>query len=125
MPDPDAISNEKPLRAAGFSAGCATSAPETAAIGAGQVPMVLQQVPSCSGVELGPTLLPAGPGESGDAFAATAKVNNRYQLKRLVGRGGYATVYEAWDELLHRTVAIKVPRRERFVSKRQLEAFLT
>src|SRR5262245_9994949 len=52
-------------------------------------------------------------------------INNRYALKRLLGQGGYATVYEAWDGVLCRAVAIKIPRTERFRSKRILDEFLT
>src|SRR5262245_17822238 len=52
-------------------------------------------------------------------------INNRYALKRLLGQGGYATVYEGWDGVLCRSVAIKIPRAERFRSKRILDEFLT
>lgn len=33
----------------------------------------------------------------------------RYELREQLGRGGFATVYRAWDPELHRNVAIKVP----------------
>ncbi len=36
----------------------------------------------------------------------------RYELREPVGRGGFATVYRAWDPELGREVAIKVPRAE-------------
>ncbi|MGE5195618.1 MAG: serine/threonine-protein kinase, partial [Deltaproteobacteria bacterium] len=52
-------------------------------------------------------------------------INNRYALKRFLGQGGYATVYEAWDGMLCRSVAIKIPRAERFSSKKTLDEFLT
>lgn len=32
----------------------------------------------------------------------------RYRLGELIGRGGTATVHRAWDELLHRNVAVKI-----------------
>ena len=54
------------------------------------------------------------------------KTLNRYQLRRLVGRGGMADVYAAYDPLLEREVAVKVFKREeeqmlrRFVREAQL-----
>ncbi len=36
----------------------------------------------------------------------------RYEMREQVGRGGFATVYRAWDPALRREVAIKVPRAE-------------
>lgn len=36
----------------------------------------------------------------------------RYELRDVLGRGGFATVYRAWDPELRREVAIKVPRAE-------------
>lgn len=38
------------------------------------------------------------------------KIKNRYVLKRLIGQGGMADVYLAWDEILGREVAIKILR---------------
>jgi eukaryotic-like serine/threonine-protein kinase len=37
---------------------------------------------------------------------------DRYELRRLVGKGGMANVYEAYDPNFHRMVAIKVFKRE-------------
>ncbi len=34
----------------------------------------------------------------------------KYAVRRLVGRGGFAEVYEVWDEELHRRLAVKVLR---------------
>jgi hypothetical protein len=39
-----------------------------------------------------------------------AAVSDRYELRRVLGRGGMATVYLAWDRKHHRDVAIKVLR---------------
>src|SRR5690242_11362529 len=36
---------------------------------------------------------------------------NQYLLERLVGRGGFADVYRAWDTNLNRWVAIKILQR--------------
>jgi len=37
----------------------------------------------------------------------------RYKVQRLLGQGGFGIVYLAYDEPLDRSVAIKVPLRER------------
>ena len=37
-------------------------------------------------------------------------IAGRYQLKRLIGQGGMADVYEAEDLILKRTVAVKIMR---------------
>jgi WD40 repeat protein len=39
----------------------------------------------------------------------------RYEIRRAIGRGGFATVFCAWDAELRREVAIKIPRRELFL----------
>jgi serine/threonine protein kinase len=61
-------------------------------------------------------------------------LNNRYALKKRVGKGGMAVVYEAHDLMLERTVAIKILRetfskdpafRERFRQEAKAAANLT
>ncbi len=47
---------------------------------------------------------------------------NRYKIKRKIGQGGMAAVYEAYDQLNDRTVAIKIVRTE-YVSSRALDRF--
>lgn len=37
---------------------------------------------------------------------------DRYELRRLIGKGGMANVYEAYDPSFHRVVAVKVFKRE-------------
>ena len=37
-------------------------------------------------------------------------IDDRYSLKALIGRGGMAVVYRAWDQALERSVAIKILR---------------
>lgn len=40
------------------------------------------------------------------------RLNDRYRIERLVGNGGMANVYQAYDEILKRHVAIKILRTE-------------
>jgi WD40 repeat protein/tRNA A-37 threonylcarbamoyl transferase component Bud32 len=40
----------------------------------------------------------------------------RYELREVLGRGSFATVYRAWDPRLRREVAVKVPRSELLTS---------
>ncbi|HJT54890.1 MAG TPA: protein kinase [Ktedonobacteraceae bacterium] len=62
--------------------------------------------------------------------ALEGKTLNRYQLWRLVGRGGMANVYEGYDEAFQRKVAVKVFKREdegmllRFMREARLMASL-
>ncbi|MEZ6120545.1 MAG: serine/threonine-protein kinase [Pirellulaceae bacterium] len=39
-----------------------------------------------------------------------ASLIDRFQLKSCIGRGGFGTVWQAWDSQLQRDVAIKIPR---------------
>jgi eukaryotic-like serine/threonine-protein kinase len=48
----------------------------------------------------------------------------RYRVIRLLGRGGFGTVYLAHDDDLNRPVAIKVPRPERVSQPEDIEAYL-
>ena len=48
----------------------------------------------------------------------------RYTVTGLLGKGGFATVYLAWDEDLGRKVAIKVPRPGLLGSAQQVESFI-
>ena len=52
------------------------------------------------------------------------RLQDRYEFRSLLGAGGFGAVYEAWDELLRRAVAIKVARRDRFQGTRGRERFL-
>lgn len=57
-------------------------------------------------------------------------LDDRYELRRIIGKGGMANVYEAYDPNFHRMVAIKVFKREdeemlrRFIREAQLMAGL-
>lgn len=49
---------------------------------------------------------------------------DRFEIVREVGQGGFATVYEATDTLLHRRVALKVAHPEAIVSPALRRRFL-
>ncbi|MCU0724220.1 MAG: protein kinase [Planctomycetes bacterium] len=55
---------------------------------------------------------------------AGTKVNNEFELLRLLGQGGYGSVYEAVDLSLKRRVAIKLMLREKTTKKEFVEKFL-
>lgn len=48
----------------------------------------------------------------------------RYQIRRQLGMGGFGRVYLAWDEVLHREVALKVPHQEILAAPGRQQAFL-
>ena len=54
----------------------------------------------------------------------TGMVLGRYRIKRLKGKGGFGSVYEAKDEILGARVAIKVLNRRAERSPKALEQFL-
>ena len=58
----------------------------------------------------------------GVAHAVGARIG-RYVIRQQLGRGGFGTVYLAWDEQLQRAVAIKTPRPDRFKSSAEEERF--
>ncbi|MBY0460027.1 MAG: protein kinase, partial [Gemmataceae bacterium] len=49
----------------------------------------------------------------------------RYSLEALIGSGGYAQVWRAYDLQLHRHVAVKVPKPSRTLTASQIEDVLT
>jgi len=49
----------------------------------------------------------------------------RYQIKRFLGRGGFGTVYLAYDQQLDRYVAVKVPHPELIAHPEDAELYLT
>jgi WD40 repeat protein len=52
-----------------------------------------------------------GPGGSSDGGSLPRQLG-RYELRELIGRGGFARVYRAWDPTLRREVAVKVGHAE-------------
>lgn len=52
------------------------------------------------------------------------KLLDRYEFRRHLGRGGFGNVFEAWDERLHRLVAIKIARNDRFDAADSRQRFL-
>jgi len=50
--------------------------------------------------------------------------NGRYQVRRLLGEGGFGRVYLAYDSELQRDVAIKVPRIDRLDSRERIDAYM-
>jgi serine/threonine protein kinase len=52
-----------------------------------------------------------------------AQFAERYTVQSPIGEGGFGTVMLAYDEKLERSVAIKIPRRDRFRNAQELEAF--
>ncbi len=50
-------------------------------------------------------------------------IGGRYRLDEEIGRGGMSTVYRAYDNVLERTVAIKLMHREIAADSAQLERF--
>lgn len=49
---------------------------------------------------------------------------SRYQVKKILGQGGFGIVYLAYDEQLQRLVAIKVPHRHLVDRPEDAEAYL-
>jgi len=57
-------------------------------------------------IDIDPSSEP-GSGEAGTAAQPTLSSIGRYALKQQLGQGGLGTVFEAWDPLLSRMVAVK------------------
>jgi tetratricopeptide (TPR) repeat protein len=55
--------------------------------------------------------IPRGPGRSGPVADEPQSIG-RFRIVRRIGRGGFGTVFEAYDTELDRMVALKIPRQE-------------
>lgn len=51
-------------------------------------------------------------------------LGDKYELKALLGHGGMGAVFLAWDNLLHRQVAVKIVRPERALTRAALDRFM-
>jgi serine/threonine-protein kinase len=65
---------------------------------------------------------PQAAGRRESAFVGVT-LGGRYQLQRVIGRGGMSTVHRAFDTVLERTVAIKLMHRNQARDSGQLERF--
>lgn len=59
-----------------------------------------------------------------DASALFHGPSARYSIQRSLGKGGFGIVYLAWDRLLGRQVAVKLPRPELLMTRTNLQRFL-
>jgi eukaryotic-like serine/threonine-protein kinase len=76
-----------------------------------------------SDVTVGSVCFPSSVGDSVSS-APVPTGFGRYEVIRVLGKGGFGTVYLARDGELSRPVAIKVPRRGLLCSKEQVDSFL-
>lgn len=58
-----------------------------------------------------------------DAAVITSAFKHRFEIQRLIGKGGMAVVYKARDLVLNRTVAIKILRSMRMMDRNAIVRF--
>src|SRR5688572_9351074 len=63
------------------------------------------------------------PAEDAHRQRLQSTIGERYELRHLVGRGGFAEVYAAWDAREQRMVAVKTLRFDLPASRSVLERF--
>ncbi len=79
--------------------------------------------PQCgSRTGLGDSKVQPGPGED-VASRLTRALSDKYQVRRLLGEGGFAQVFEVWDADLQRRLAVKVLKPDIAWSSGMLERF--
>src|SRR5437870_6334336 len=71
-------------------------------------------------VTVAPPVASAAPMALADTPASIA----RFEVRHLLGEGGFGRVYEAYDPSLKRTVALKVARPEQMQTPERVERFL-
>lgn len=68
--------------------------------------------------------LASGEGAGGSEGSADGAMLGRFRIIGVLGEGRYATVYRAYDPVLERDLALKVPRSELLGSTKVVERFL-
>jgi len=70
--------------------------------------------------------LPSPPQVSGHVSAQRAlpKQIGRFEVRQLLGQGAFGQVFRAWDPMLERDVAIKLPLTERLTTEEDVQRFL-
>ncbi len=69
------------------------------------------------------TIKPVVPADR-ETAAAMPKTIGRFEIQDVLGRGGFGTVYRAYDRQLNRDVAIKAPHRHVLHSPEEVDRFL-